>query len=211
VGHVAGYRRVRARVTGAARRSGTPPRRWRRDALAAASEMALAAESLAREAGEPAVATAGFAHAAPGLFNVVPGACELALEVRHVQAEALDRLAAELERRCRAIADGRGVDLTWEQVSHQDPVALSVALANLAAEMATELRVPHRRMASGAAHDTMVFARAGVPALMLFVPSQGGVSHAPEEHTDAAALATGYRLAAAFARRVAEHVPGPGA
>jgi len=35
----------------------------------------------------------------------------------------------------------------------------------------------------------MVFARAGVPAMMLFVPSRGGVSHAPEEFTDPEALA----------------------
>jgi N-carbamoyl-L-amino-acid hydrolase len=50
-------------------------------------------------------------------------------------------------------------------------------------------------MASGAAHDAMVFARAGVPSVMLFVPSRGGVSHSPDEFTAEAELATGHRAA----------------
>jgi acetylornithine deacetylase/succinyl-diaminopimelate desuccinylase-like protein len=38
------------------------------------------------------------------------------------------------------------------------------------------------RMPSGAGHDAMVIGR-HVPAGMLFVPSAGGVSHNPAEHT----------------------------
>jgi acetylornithine deacetylase/succinyl-diaminopimelate desuccinylase-like protein len=43
------------------------------------------------------------------------------------------------------------------------------------------------RMASGAGHDAMVLARK-VPTGMLFVPSRGGISHAPQEHTDDRAI-----------------------
>ena len=82
--------------------------------------------------------------------------------------------------------------------------------SDLAEALARELGIPHRRMASGAAHDTMVFARAGVPAMMLFVPSRGGVSHSPQEFTDAEALAAGCRFAAALIQRlVRSGVPQP--
>jgi len=71
-----------------------------------------------------------------------------------------------------------------------------------AEQHAREAGVSFRRMASGAAHDTMVFARAGVPAMMVFVPSRGGASHSPEEFTEPAALAAGYRFAAGLIARL---------
>jgi len=203
VEHVAGYRRLRAHVTGAARHSGTTPMGRRRDALAAAAEMVLAAEAAAREAGEPAVATAGRAQAEPGLFNVVPGACELWLDVRHADPAALERLERDLLERCHAIATRRRVDLALETASLQDPVPLSRPLADAAAALAAERRIAHRRMNSGAAHDAMIFAQAGVPALMLFVPCRDGISHSPDEYAEPAQLAGGVSFAAALIERLA--------
>ena len=175
----------------------------RRDALAAAAEMILAAETLAMENGPPALATAGSVRARPGLFNVVPGACELWLEVRHVELDGLARLLSELERRCKAIAARRGVGFAIEQVSSQAPAPLSPDLAAAAERLAEEQGIAHRRMASGAAHDAMVFARAGVPSLLVFVPSRRGISHSFEEFTDAGALWTGYHFVRDLAARLA--------
>ena len=38
-------------------------------------------------------------------------------------------------------------------------------------------------MASGADHDAAIFAKMGIPTGMIFVPSVGGISHAPKEFT----------------------------
>ncbi len=198
VDRIAGYRRMRAEIAGEPRHAGTTPMDRRRDAFAAAAEMTLAAEALARETGPPAVATAGFAQVAPGLFNVVPGRCTLGLEVRHTDPAGLDRLAAALGERITAIAARRGVALEVALDAGEAPTPLSTALAAEAEAMARARGLKHRVMASGAGHDTMAFAQAGAETLMLFVPSVGGVSHAPEEHTDAAALWTGV----AFAREL---------
>ncbi len=207
VERIAGYRRWIARLDGEARHSGTTPMAMRHDALAAAAEMIRAAEAEARAAGEPAVATAGFVRAEPGLFNVVPGGCELWLEVRHDRPEALDPLGAEVARRCWDIAQRRGVRLALQEGDAQRPTALSPALAETAAGLARELGIPHRRMPSGAAHDTMVFAQAGIPALLVFVPSRAGVSHSPDEFTAEADLLAGVRFMGALCRRLAEHPP----
>ena len=204
VEHIAGYRRLIARLSGEARHSGTTPMRERRDALAAAGEMILAAESLALELDAPAVATAGNVRPAPGLFNVVAGECELWLEVRHPGAAALDAMGLELTRRCRAIATRRGVEVEIVRASGEEPTPLSPALATEATKLAGELGLPHRRMTSGAGHDAMEFARAGVPTLMVFVPSRGGISHSPDEFTTPAALFAGYRFTRELARRLAE-------
>jgi acetylornithine deacetylase/succinyl-diaminopimelate desuccinylase-like protein len=53
----------------------------------------------------------------------------------------------------------------------------------------------------------MVFAQAGIPALMVFVPSRAGISHSPDEFTDEADLLTGVRFVATLARRLAERPP----
>jgi len=203
VERIAGYQRWRATIHGEARHAGTTPMLLRHDALVAAAEIALEAETAAREMGEPAVATAGFVRADPGLFNVVAGACELWLEARHAESGALATLAGDLERRAAIVANRRDVALTMERLASQAPQALSIALADRAAEVATTLGVRHRRMTSGAAHDAMVVARTGVPTLMLFVPSQGGISHSPDEHTSEADLFTGLSVALDLVRRIA--------
>ncbi|MBI3538706.1 MAG: Zn-dependent hydrolase [Candidatus Eisenbacteria bacterium] len=207
VDRIAGYRHWTAWIEGEARHAGTTPMRLRHDALAAAGEMILAAEHAAGEAGEPAVATVGFARPSPGLFNVVPGTCELWLECRHVRGDDLEALADAVTRRWREVAQRRGVRLGLEEGPGQPPTALSAALADAATDLAREMRLAHRRMASGAGHDTMVFAQAGVPTLMAFVPSRAGVSHSPDEATDDDHLVTGVQFLAALTRRLAEHTP----
>ncbi|MGH7731846.1 MAG: hydantoinase/carbamoylase family amidase [Candidatus Eiseniibacteriota bacterium] len=207
VERIAGYRRWIARIEGESRHSGTTPMAMRHDTLAAASEMILAAERVGREAGDPAVATAGFVRPEPGLFNVVPGSCELWLEVRHDRLEALDRLAAEVARCCWDVAQRRGLHLALEEGAGQTPTPLSSALAETAVRLAQELEITHRRMPSGAAHDTMIFAQTGIPALLVFVPSRAGVSHSPDEFTSEPELLAGVRFMDALCGRLAVHRP----
>jgi allantoate deiminase len=207
VERIAGYRRWIARIEGEARHSGTTPMAMRRDTLAAAAEMILATERVGRDAGEPAVATAGFVRPEPGLFNVVPGACELWLEVRHDRPEILARLAADVASACWDIAQRRDLHLALEEGAAQTPTELSTAMADVAVQLAHELEITHRRMPSGAAHDSMIFAQAKIPSLMVFVPSRAGISHSPEEFTSELELVTGVRFMDALCRRLAERPP----
>jgi allantoate deiminase len=200
VEHVAGCRRMRVTLTGEARYSGTTPMRLRRDALVAAAEMVLATERLTRKAGPPAVATAGVLRVEPGSLHTVPGACELGIEVRHIARPRLVELTAAIGQQCRGLAEERGIGIVLEESPGLEPVALSPALADEAANLAQRLKIPHTRMTSGAAHDAMVFARNGVPSSLLFVPSHHGLSRSPDEFTAPAQLATGERFLLEFVR-----------
>ena len=195
VDRIAGLRHVRATYTGEARHAGTTPMRLRHDALAAGAELALAAERIAREHGEPAVATAGAVIGSPGLYNVIAGTCETRLDMRHVGGGSLARLVDAIEGAAHEIATRRGVSLAWEVVSSQDPIPMDERFVTAARQLAAERGVSHRVMASGAGHDAMVFAGAGIPSLMLFVPSRGGVSHHPDELTTPKQLAGGIEFA----------------
>jgi allantoate deiminase len=77
-----------------------------------------------------------------------------------------------------------------------------------AESLARERGLRFRRMASGAGHDAMIFAGAGVPSLMLFVPSRGGVSHSPDELTSPEQLAAGIGFARELLPRVAARAAG---
>lgn len=203
VEHIAGYRRLLVTVAGAARHSGTTPRHLRHDALAAAAEIVLEIEKLAGEFGDAARGTVGNARVAPGLYNVVPGACELWAEVRHVASAELERMAREVASRSAAIAERRRVRVTVEEKTRQEPTPLSPALAGRAEALARERGERFRRMPSGAAHDSMEFARDGVESLMLFVPSREGISHSPDEWTSPEDLWTGVAFADALVERLA--------
>jgi ureidoglycolate amidohydrolase len=71
-----------------------------------------------------------------------------------------------------------------------------------AAAAAQELGLPFRRMTSGAYHDAMMMG-SRMPIGMIFVPSAGGISHHPDEHTDPDDLERGVRVLAGTLARLA--------
>lgn len=62
-------------------------------------------------------------------------------------------------------------------------------------------------MASMAGHDAMTLAAAGVPSGMVFVRSQQGMSHCPQEHSSRQDCAEGAQLMADAALLLARNLP----
>ena len=207
---IAGFVRVDVRIRGDARHAGTTPMGMRRDALVAAAECIWSAEVLALELGEPAVATVGRAEALPGAYNVVPGECRLRLDARHSDPAVLTRMTAELEKRWRDIAHRRNIELEWNVVARSEPVAMAPGMVAEAEALAGEMVFNWKKMPSGAGHDSMIFAGAGVPSLMIFVPSHRGVSHHPDEFTAPGELWEGVRFASALLERLARSAANGG-
>jgi acetylornithine deacetylase/succinyl-diaminopimelate desuccinylase-like protein len=198
---IAGYRAMeRAHHRRRAPLRRTTPMTLRRDALTGAAEISPPRGSAAKPA--PAVHRRARL-AEPGLYNVVLHVRAVARGAARSPAE-LDRLAAELTpmRRDRGRA---GLQLALRGIAAMRPCELSRPLVADALRGA-EARVAHRAMPSGA-HDSMVFAQNGVPALMLFVPSRDGVSHSPEEFTAPEQLFAGLEFALALIRRWGETPP----
>lgn len=73
--------------------------------------------------------------AGTGILNVIPGSCELGIDVRAAETAVLDELQEEIERRCRSIADAAGttLEMSWEDVV---PAALVGARAEALLEEA---------------------------------------------------------------------------
>lgn len=175
-------KRARIRVTGEAGHAGTVPMRLRRDALAAAAEMALALEEIATRH-EQAVGTVGVFRPDPGATNVVPGAVDFTIDFRAPANATLASMDAQVMERFTEIAARRGVGLAISPYAELQatPMApeLQAALATGIARTGSNLSA--RRLPSGAGHDAMVMARL-CPTAMLFVRCEKGISHSPLEN-----------------------------
>ena len=175
---IAGQTGATVTFSGVAGHAGTVPMSLRRDALTAAAEWILAAETLARGQ-DGLVATAGRLTLGPGVGNVIPGRAELSLDLRHAEDSVRIRAGAELRRRAEAIAASRGVEVEWR--SHQTAaVSLSPELTEHLAKAVVASGRPVVRLPSGAGHDAAIVSMIA-PAAMLFVRCAGGVSHNPAE------------------------------
>ncbi len=194
----AGVERHRLRFTGQAAHAGTTPMPMRRDAGLAAAEMALAIERIAREAG--GVGTCGSVDLRPGVVTAVAGEATLGVDLRHPEREALAEMWARTRESARSAAADRGCAVAHEAIWAIEPVPFDPDLVALAEGCCESAGGSADAIPSGALHDAAELERR-IPAAMIFVPSIGGLSHAPQEDTDPGHLIAGIsaysRMAAA--------------
>lgn len=199
---IAGNTRIRIGIKGRQDHSGGTPMSQRRDALAAAAEVILAAESIANEPRRRAtVATVGRLHVFPNSITTIPGDVEFYLDVRDVDSDRQRLTTQDIVARAEETAARRGLRCDWEVVSDTSPVVLPKWLRDLTTAAVDRLDVPHRVTTSGAGHDAGILSRA-IPAAMLFVPSRDGLSHCPEEWTSMEDIAIGARALAESIRNI---------
>lgn len=177
----------------AAHAGATPMGDLRRDALAAASEVVLAIEKAAIEAGSGAVATVGQFTVLPSAVNVISGQVDLKVDIRAIEQNVIDRLAERISQDIAMIANKRGVDSQVNQLVRIPPTRLSASCIGLIEEKIVQRKIPYQIMPSGAGHDSQVMA--GLTDVgMIFVPSKRGISHSPLEDTDWQDLAIGAQV-----------------
>lgn len=174
--------RARVRITGEAGHAGTVPMALRKDALAAAAEMVLAMEAIARSQPD-AVGTVGVLKPEPGATNVVPGAVSFTIDFRAPLDATVAAMHDAVQRQFTDIAGRRGVGVSIEPYSRLSatPMAASLQAALERGIARTGKNLTARRIPSGAGHDAMTMARE-FPAAMLFVRNEKGISHSPLEN-----------------------------
>ncbi|MHA6481905.1 allantoate deiminase [Paenibacillus sp. strain BS8-2] len=187
---IVGQRRYQIKLIGEANHAGTTPMRMRRDALEGAGAMIAMLREETIRIGEPLVATVGRLLVSPNVPNVVPGEASFTVDVRHSDGAQLEGFCTWLRHAFQDAADSRKLTLECEEWFREEPAPMDEALKTQLDEVCAELGVTSKRMVSGAGHDAQMFQRL-CPSAMVFVPSKGGLSHAPEEFTSSRDLATG--------------------
>jgi N-carbamoyl-L-amino-acid hydrolase len=178
-------------VEGVANHAGTTPMDHRKDALVAAAQLVLAVNRVVTSVPGAQVGTVGRIAAAPGAPNVIPGRVDMSLELRDLSAEKIQWLYGSIEGEARVIAAATGTRISFRPVdATATPALTDERIRRMIATAAGELGLKHLSLPSGAGHDAQDMARV-TPTGMIFVPSAGGISHSPKEHTSPEQIARG--------------------
>jgi len=177
-------------ITGQSNHAGTTPIGLRHDPMLAAARITVFVRELCQRLGSQQVGTVGQVELHPNLVNVVPARATLTVDLRNTDAGALRLAEVELWRFCDKVGWEEGVQVAVRDLARFDPVAFDARIIEWVEATARDLGHSVRRLPSGAGHDAQMLARV-CPSGMVFVPSVGGVSHNPAEHTDPADLTAG--------------------
>ena len=167
-------------IQGKADHSGATPMNMRSDALLAASHIIIAANKFAKNK-KTAVATIGYAHAKPGVLNVVPGEARLGVDLRDIDKASLDELNLELRNFVYELSCELKFSYEIRGLSSDEPVKLSEHAINLLEDEAKKLGIKTLTLPSGAGHDAMNLTKLASSVGMLFIPCVDGISHNTKE------------------------------
>jgi N-carbamoyl-L-amino-acid hydrolase len=202
---IVGIRRLKLRFTGKADHAGTTSILRRRDPGRAACTFAAHAwEAVLRDFAD-CVINVGNMRFEPGIFNVVPAAVTLDLELRASSNPRLAALHDALVHLAQQEAKEAEVELEITLAEDIAPAAMDLAVQDTLIESAQSSGRKYRLMPSGAGHDAQNFADI-CPTGMIFIPSVAGVSHSPKEFSHWQDCVNGANLLLQAAIELA-HVP----
>jgi N-carbamoyl-L-amino-acid hydrolase len=167
---------------GEANHAGTTPLHLRKDALLAAAELCLELRKLAETLDRGSVATMGRLHPFPDVRNVVPGGAFFTVDFRQYEYRLFEDGQKKVASKIRETAEKHGLNYSLTQTVDARPVRFDPDMVDLVELKTRKLGLSYKRMYSGAGHDAQFMTHV-CPTAMIFVPSQGGISHSPEEQT----------------------------
>jgi allantoate deiminase len=176
---IAGLVWVKFTVEGKAEHAGATPMPLRRDPLVAAAQIIEVIEQEAKETGTT-VGTVGQLHVFPGGINIIPERVEFVLDLRDLDAAVRDNVLQSINEQAQKIGKERNVKVTTELLQEMPPVLCSELVQNAAKEACQKLGLDVFSLPSGASHDGVQLVGL-CPIGMIFVRSQDGVSHSPDE------------------------------
>ncbi|WP_322418643.1 Zn-dependent hydrolase [Mesorhizobium huakuii] len=182
----------RITLDGVANHAGTTPMSMRCDAGYAAARVVTFLHDLAGASNAPTVATVGTMRFEPNAINVIPSRAVFTVDLRDPDEQRLQAKEAALAAFLERLA-AEGITVSVERLARFEPVIFDGQVVELIEAAARKRGLASRRMTSGAGHDAQMIARIA-PAAMIFVPSAGGISHSPREHTEDAELVAGANI-----------------
>lgn len=145
-----------------------------------------------REGDEKLRVTIGRLHVFPDSVNVIPAAVFFTVDLRHPRIDVLDRVEDRLRELAKPTA---GCEVEIARTMLMPPTRFEPLVVAAARRAAERWSVRYSDIDSGPFHDALRL-NEHCPTGMIFVPSIGGICHAPDERTELADLAVGARLLA---------------
>ncbi|GAB3028191.1 Zn-dependent hydrolase [Bowmanella dokdonensis] len=180
---ISGVYKWLVRLIGKANHAGTAPMDMRSDAFMGLADFAHEIPRIiAEEGSDKSRLTVGRVELKPGYAHTVPGEAEFTLVGRDTDPQTMRNLADACRRVLSSIARKHNLMFEFEQMSWLEPQAMADEVIQAFCRQAQEMGLDYEVMPSGAGHDAQYMAKI-TPTGMIFVPSVGGISHAPDEWT----------------------------
>jgi N-carbamoyl-L-amino-acid hydrolase len=121
----------------------------------------------------------------PGIVTAVVGRCEATLDQRDLDPAVLAAMFREAREASERFAREERCTVEWSRIWNIEPIAFHPKMLDLCDEAIRETtgEAKSHRMPSGPLHDAAEVSRAGIPTVMMFVQSLGGISHNKVEDT----------------------------
>ncbi len=206
---IVGIDRHRLDIQGAFNHAGTTPMDARADAGRAATKIASGTYEVALNADTTMVANVGCLELEPGAPNVIPGRASIVVEFRACETASLDAAAAGLRALARRMTAEEDCTFVMERISRKPVIRFDPRMCEAVERSCRRTGRPMDSMMSYAGHDASVLGL-NVPTGMVFVPSTGGISHAPEESTPNDQLVLGCQTLLQAVVEVHHAQPRPG-
>ncbi|WP_144510636.1 Zn-dependent hydrolase [Bacillus sp. FJAT-22090] len=189
---IVGLTQLEVTIQGKAGHAGTTPMDHRSDALVAAAEVIAAFPQLAKDEGDGTVITTGQLHVFPNGANVIPDKVVFSVDIRSGKEEHVQNAVRNVEQLI-ASKQANSILTSSERLLYIAPKEMDSTIRSILKETSDKLNVPYCAINSGAGHDAMVFSDFTACG-MIFIPSKDGLSHCPEEWSDANHLVNGANI-----------------
>ena len=213
---ILGVDRYRVTIQGRSTHGGTTPFELRHDPAQVAAQLIVQIPKIVSKVDAAGVATVGVLSSSGGAINFTPSQVEFSLELRQPTRRTLTATVTAIKKQLAAICKAHRCKASINRQSfrpeEKDGVKLAIEPASIppakfdrrmvtaTAAACSDLRLKHRHMYAGTWHDAGIMA-ARVPTGMLLVPSRGGITHSPREHTPDEDLVNGARALLRATRR----------
>ena len=187
-----GQTRLSVTITGEAGHAGTVPMSLRRDALAVAAEGVLAVERECDE-NDDVVGTVGILRVTPGAINVIPGDVTFTVDIRGKDDVDRRNVVAEVSQAVREAAEKRNCIAQFSAIHEAISAPCSERMIEIIERAIAAVGFKPGRMPSGAGHDAAAMAEL-CDVGMIFLRSEGGISHNPAERTSQEDIAIGINI-----------------
>jgi N-carbamoyl-L-amino-acid hydrolase len=197
---IQGKRTFHVDILGEESHAGTTPRRTRRDALTSAVAVVDALQKAMWDEADTVRFTIGMFEVTPNAPSVVPGKVHFSIDLRHDDADVLERLGNMIPSVCEA-ARGR-CKAVVSTLLYDAPLQFPEEMRSRIARAAERLRISHMQLQSPAGHDAR-YLHSCCPTGMMFIPCKDGISHNEAESVTPADATAGARILAETAFELA--------
>ncbi len=177
---IAGLRRYTICIYGKSGHSGAIPMADRVDPVTAFGAISSFADRMIRKYPD-AVATIGEIYTYPGSCNVICDHVSFSLDVRSLVMRDIESFIKELQEEFRAYEE-KGFRIRMEETQNLEPALCDEHITEVIAQIMQLSQITPYYLMSGAGHDAMNF-YGHCPIAMIFVRSEHGYSHRPDEYT----------------------------